>query len=144
MKAGPGGLWATPDCNRRSCATATGTPLVIGDADGLAIAALGGALAQAKAELAKGRVVIFGPRGNRGEQPLAIHAGSGDITVPGYVVERSFAYGDLPIGLMPASVAVGTGGRSSTPAPTSPTPRARPAPRRTARSRRRPRSAPRR
>ena len=102
---GGAGLWATPDCNTKSCATAAGNPLVLGNADGLAIAALGGTMARAKEELAKGRVVVFGPRGNRGEQPVTIHAGSGDVTVPGYVIERGFAYGDLPGGLMPASVA---------------------------------------
>jgi putative ABC transport system permease protein len=62
-------------------------------------------MAKVKEELAKGRVVVFGPRGNRGEQPVTIHAGSGDVTVPGFVIERGFAYGDLPVGLMPASVA---------------------------------------
>ena len=103
--AGGPGLWATPDCNTKTCATAAGNPLVLGDADGLAIAALGGTMAGAKEELAKGRVVVFGPRGNRGEQPVTIHAGSGDVTVPGYVVERTFAYADLPGGLIPASVA---------------------------------------
>jgi putative ABC transport system permease protein len=102
---GGAGLWATPDCATKSCATAAGKPLVLGDADGLAIAALGGTMARAKEELATGRVVVFGPRGNRGEQPVTIHAGSGDVTVPGYVIERGFAYGDLPVGLMPASVA---------------------------------------
>ncbi len=102
---GGAGLWATPDCNTKRCATAAGNPLVLADADGLAIAALGGTMAKAKEELAKGRVVVFGPRGNRGEQPLTIHAGGGDVTVPGYVIERGFAYGDLPVGLMPASVA---------------------------------------
>jgi putative ABC transport system permease protein len=102
---GGAGLWATPDCKTKRCATAAGNPLVLGDADGLAIAALGGTMANAKEELAKGRVVVFGPRGNRGEQPVTIHAGGGDVTVPGYVIERGFAYGNLPVGLMPASVA---------------------------------------
>src|SRR4051812_10859036 len=102
--AGGPGLWATPDCDTKTCATGAGNPLALADADGLAIAALGGAMARAKEELAKGRVVVFGPRGNRGEQPVIIHAGS-DVTVPGYVIERGFAYGDLPVGLMPASVA---------------------------------------
>ena len=105
MAVGGPGLWATPDCDKPSCSTAAGNPLALGDADGLAIAGLGGAMPKAREELAKGRVVVFGPRGNRGEQSLTIHAGGGDVTVPGYVIERSFAYGDLPVGLMPQSVA---------------------------------------
>lgn len=105
MKAALGGLWVTPECPKRKCTTATGNPLAIGDANGLAVAALGGTIAGAEAELARGRVVVFGPPGNRGEQPLTIHAASGDVTVPGFVIERSFAYGDLPIGLMPQPVA---------------------------------------
>jgi putative ABC transport system permease protein len=101
---GPG-LWATPACNTKRCATAPANPLVLGDADGLAIAALGGTMSRADEELAKGRVVVFGPRGNRGEQPVTIHAAGGDVTVPGYVIERDVGYGDLPGGLLPASVA---------------------------------------
>ena len=49
--------------------------------------------------------MIFGPPGNRGEQPVTVHAAAGDVNVPGYVIERSSAYGDLPVGLMPQSVA---------------------------------------
>jgi putative ABC transport system permease protein len=105
VRAQPEGLWATPDCHIKSCPTAAGNPLVIGDANGLAVAALGGTIAKAQDELAKGRVVIFGPRGNQGEQPLTIHAGPTDVAVPGYVIGRSFAYANLPSGLIPEALA---------------------------------------
>ena len=108
VKGGPiggAGLWATAACNAKRCATAAGNPLVLAVADGLAIAALAARWPRRRRNSRTVDVVVFGPRGNRGEQRLTIHAGSGDVTVPGYVIERGFAYGDLPGGLMPASVA---------------------------------------
>jgi putative ABC transport system permease protein len=105
VRAQPEGLWATLDCHAKSCRTAGGNPLVIGDTNGLAVAALGGTIAKAQEELAKGRVVMFGPRGSQGEQMLTVHSGPLDVTVPGYVIGRSFAYADLPVGLIPEALA---------------------------------------
>jgi putative ABC transport system permease protein len=91
---------ATPPCDQ------AGDPLALGDAQGIAAAALVGANAnEVRAQLAKGRVVLFGAPGTGGPATVTIHAGLDDVQVPGYVAERPQAYLGLPTGLMPASVA---------------------------------------
>jgi putative ABC transport system permease protein len=103
------GLMAEPSCDTPPCEV-VGGPLAMGDAAGLAAATLTGADAeQARKQLEAGRVVFFGAPGTGGETTLDIHAGPQQYRLPGYVIEHPSAYGALPVGLVPASVATRQG-----------------------------------